>query len=84
MCEVCRAEGLDPKFRNGNRPTAVKNILYKVYRESVANIRLCHIHSIELFMLGEKRFLREHLQFARDLAKKSTRIDSRESSPFNF
>jgi hypothetical protein len=84
MCEVCKAEGLDSKFKNGDKNLSNKNALYKVFKNTVANIRLCHIHSIELFMMGESRFLKDHLTFARDLARKSSRVEQDSSSPFGF
>ena len=83
MCEICKSEGYNTKFINGTKDTIVTHQLYKVYRDSVAPVKLCYIHSIELFMLGERRFLREHLLFARSLAsraKKTITVDS----PFGF
>lgn len=83
MCEVCKSEGVDFKFKNGSKATLYKNALYKVFKDSVAEIKLCHVHSIELFMLGESRFIREHLIFARDIARRSTKKEE-SYSPFGF
>lgn len=83
MCEVCKAEGQDMAFKNGDRMNIYKNSLYKVFKDSVADIKLCHVHSIELFTLGETRFLREHLLFARVLAKRSVRVEE-SSSYYGF
>lgn len=69
MCEVCKAEGIDYLFRNGPKTALVRDNLYKVFKKAVAPVKLCHIHSIELFHMGERRFLREHLNFARALAR---------------
>ena len=85
MCEVCKSEGENFQFRNGPKKFLYHNVLYKVFKNSVANIKLCHIHSIELFMVGEKKFLKEHIPFARDLARKSTRgTDDDSSASFGF
>jgi hypothetical protein len=84
MCEVCRAEGEDFLFKNGPKKILSTNNLYKVFKNAVAPIKLCHIHSIELFHLGERRFLKEHLFFARGLASRSKSQTSAEDSPFGL
>ena len=83
MCEVCHAEGKDYRYLNGTKTQITIDHLYKVFRDSVAPIKLCHIHSIELFMLGERRFLKEHLQFAYQLANKAQKSAATQS-PFGF
>lgn len=84
MCEVCQSEGKDYLFLNGPKKYIYTNNLYKVYKNSIAPVRLCYIHSIELFMLGEKRFLKEHLFFARRLATRSRNISAPDESLFGF
>lgn len=84
MCEICTSEGRDPNFVNGPKNHMTTAQLYKVYKNSVAPVRLCYIHSIELFMLGEKRFLKEHLLFARALISRSKNISAASDSPFGF
>lgn len=84
MCEVCRAEGDDYLFKNGPTKILTNNNLYKVFKNAIAPIKLCHIHSIELFHIGERRFLREHLDFARGLATRSKTQASADDSPFGF
>jgi len=84
MCEVCQSEGKDYLFLNGPKKYIYNNNLYKVYKNSIAPVRLCYIHSIELFMLGEKRFLKEHLSFARRLATRSRNISAPDESLFGF
>lgn len=59
MCDVCQQESIDWKFKTGNRPLSSCR-LYRVYQGRTANINLCRIHSIELFCIGERRFLEEH------------------------
>lgn len=84
MCEVCNFEGADSKFRNGPKNILTVNNLYKVFKNAVAPVKLCHIHSIELFHLGERRFLREHLTFARGLASRSAGKAGGEDSAYGF
>lgn len=84
MCEICISEGKDPRFVNGSKNHITTAQLYKVYKNSVAPVRLCYIHSIELFMIGEKRFLKEHLSFARALVTRSKKLSSAADSPFGF
>ena len=83
MCEICQSEGKNTKFLNGPKNTILTYPLYKVYKGSIANVKLCYIHSIELFVLGERRFLREHLTFAKSLASRTKILPSTES-PFGF
>lgn len=83
MCEVCSAEGKDYRYLNGPKNQITTEQLYKVFRDSVAPVKLCYIHSIELFMLGERRFLHEHLPFAHKLASK-VRKSAAGQSPFGF
>ena len=68
MCEICINEGENYLFKNGIHEILVTNKLYRVFKDAVAPIKLCHLHSIELFRLGERRFMREHINFARSLA----------------
>jgi hypothetical protein len=84
MCEVCRSEGVDYLFKNGPKKILTSNNLYKVFKNAVAPIKLCHVHTIELFHIGERRFLREHLDFARGLATRSKTQSSAEDSPFGI
>ena len=71
MCEICKVDGNNYLFRNGDKKKLTGNFLYKIFRDKVAPIRLCHIHSIELFRIGEKRFLMQHLNYARSIAKRA-------------
>ncbi len=71
-CDVCLAQGLDSHFLNGKKNVLRKNILYKVLVGKVATIKLCHVHDIELFHLGEKRFVMEHTELLRKLVNRDT------------
>ena len=84
MCEICSAEGKDYRFLNGKKDQVVTQQLYKVFKNNVAAVRLCYVHGIELFMLGEKRFLKEHILFARALGSRSRKLSSINESPFGF
>lgn len=83
MCEICKSEGIDYRFINGPQHVIVTHQLYKVFKNSTAPVKLCYIHGIELFMIGEKRFLKEHLSFARGLATRTKKQES-SNSPFGF
>jgi hypothetical protein len=67
VCDVCKIQGLDYKFLNGEKDSLHNNFLYKVLIGKTAKIKLCHIHDIELFHLGEKRFVLQHLELLRTL-----------------
>lgn len=71
MCDVCKEEKIDFKFRNGNRP--LHNCrLYRVYKSQVATVKLCHLHAIELFCIGENRFLENHPKLAVSLHRSTS------------
>lgn len=63
MCDVCEVENRDWKFQNGGNSLQACR-LYRVYKAQVANIKLCHLCSIELFCIGENRFLEAHPRLA--------------------
>ena len=69
MCDVCKLNGTDPKFLNGKKTTMRKSTLYRVLVGKIATVTLCHVHDIELFHLGEKRFVLEHVELLRQLGK---------------
>ncbi|MEK6625993.1 MAG: hypothetical protein AABY86_13535 [Bdellovibrionota bacterium] len=69
-CDVCLAQGLDSHFLNGKKHSLRRNILYKVLVGKSATIKLCHVHDIELFHLGEKRFVTEHVEMLRTLVNR--------------
>ena len=81
MCHVCESEGLDWKYMNGAdedsstvRSSLQRARLYRVYQDRVAQIKLCHIHSIELFLLGERRFLEHHPALCYELGAKQKKF----------
>lgn len=72
MCDVCRVEGFNWNFHNGEKSDLHTGRLYRVYVGQVAKVRLCHIHAIQLFNIGEMRFLREHLLLACEVSDKKS------------
>ena len=74
MCDVCNVYGIDYKFRTANAPLCVEKF-YKVYENNkVATVKMCKLHSIEFFKVGEWRFLKANLDFARSLALKNPKF----------
>lgn len=67
MCDVCKIRGLDYKFLNGKKDWLKQNFLYKVLVGKTAKVKLCHLHDIELFHMGEKRFVMQHIELLRVL-----------------
>lgn len=70
MCDVCKAEGIDWNFSNGKKTKLNKAKLYRVYVGRTATVQLCHLHDIQLFVLGEQRFLKEHIALASNMFDK--------------
>ena len=68
MCDVCTSENIDYKFVNGKNKTTIHHArLFRVYKDNFATVKLCHLHGIELFVLGETRFLQNHMALAKTL-----------------
>lgn len=84
MCDVCRSENEDWEFRNGKNSKLLSVKLYRVYQGREARSMMCYLHSIELFMAGERRFLRTHLRFARYLAQKSSEYEEDNGTDYGF
>lgn len=76
MCDVCKAEGSDWQFRNGMERPLSRSKLYGVYEGRVAQLSLCLIHDIELFMTGEKKFLVKHPKLAMNLLEQKEKFAS--------
>lgn len=77
MCDVCNLEGSDWKFTNGQHSNLVRSRLYTIYEGKVAHLQLCLLHDIELFMIGEIRFLKEHMRLAQLLASDKQKFSAR-------
>ena len=60
MCDVCKKNNIDYRFLNGKKSVLTPSQFYQVQVGKVSVLRLCYIHDIELFHLGERRFLGQH------------------------
>lgn len=72
MCQVCKLEGVDWKFRNGIDTALSKGTFYRVYEGQIKSVHLCLICSVELFHKGENRFLKKHPLLALEFSKRQT------------
>lgn len=82
MCDVCVAEGLDYRFKNGpKRPETFRQKLYNFFQDKEAVVTLCHVHSYELFLMGERKFVQRHPLLVRNMVqdKKKYMINSASS-----
>lgn len=82
MCQVCKIERVDWKFLNGDKRPLSRASFYRVYVGEVKTVSLCYLHSLELFSVGESRFLEAHPGLALEFSKKS--MDSSASDDFSF
>ena len=60
MCDVCKKNNVDYRFINGRKNHLIPSQFYQVQVGKVSVLRLCYLHDIELFRLGERRFLSIH------------------------
>ena len=67
MCDNCKALKRDSRFLNGRRYRIHRVNLYRVYRDQVITIRLCHVCAIELFKRGEMSFLSRNRPLLRSI-----------------
>ena len=67
MCDCCEAEGRNPEFHTGSLKI-LRAKLFKIYVGKTASVKLCRLCDIELFSLGEIRFLENHYKFTKKLA----------------
>lgn len=83
MCVVCQVEGQDWKFRNGAKRREIFNLkLYNFYQAKVAQIGLCHCHSYELFLVGERRFLESYPKLVKEMIEHKNNYAVKETSAF--
>lgn len=69
MCDVCRFEGKDYKQINFPKLKIIQRSLYTVFKQQTILLKLCYIHDIELFAIGEKRFMENHPNLLRAIIK---------------
>lgn len=67
MCDVCRNYNLNWKQINGPLKPLEQQRLYTFYHRHRARLSLCHYHAVDLFHLGERRFLERYNRLAHDL-----------------
>lgn len=84
MCQVCKIEGVDWKFHNGDKRPLCRATFYRVYVGEVKAVSLCYLHSLELFTIGESRFLEAHPGLALEFSKKSTSSSASDDFSFDF
>lgn len=83
MCDVCHNENLDSLFKNGPKKTEVsRQRLYSFFQDKVALVTLCHLHSHELFLVGEKKFLEKHPLLVRDMVQDKNKYMTGSASSF--
>jgi len=83
MCEVCKLEGVDWKFRNGAGRSLSRCLFFRVYEGEAKLVHLCLICSIDLFHIGETRFLSRHPLLAIEFSKNQSSSVEDDFS-FNF
>jgi hypothetical protein len=69
MCDVCRNYQLNWKQLNGQKMYLEDKRLYTFYHRHRARLTLCHSHAVDLFHLGERRFLDRYRRLAQDLVE---------------
>lgn len=79
MCDVCKIKNLNPYILNGNKPTRLQQKLYRFFKDNVANLSLCYVHSIELFGLGERRFITKYPYLVREVTSKTYTRNNKDS-----
>lgn len=80
MCDVCNLKKIDWKFKCGEKPLEGAK-LYCVYVGKIARLTLCRIHSVELFAVGEIRFLHRYIELAIDLNQNKRKYSASKDGP---
>lgn len=70
MCDFCRAQKRDWRFINGKNAKLYKTKLFRVFKTGSVPVTLCYLCLIDLFCLGEKRFLCRSLPLLRSLGSR--------------
>lgn len=77
MCDLCRSEGTDYKFRNGSRNELYTRSLFNAFPGHLVKVRLCFIHDSDLFLMGESRFIDKYPSFIASLNENKSRHQER-------
>ena len=72
MCDVCDVEQIETYKINGDKKT-YRAVMYTVMPEDELSVDLCKLHSIQLFQVGEERFLQKNPMF-RDILRIHNRM----------
>jgi len=75
VCVVCDLYHVDWRFKNGKFTKLVKVNLFRVFSKKVANLDLCRLHDLEIFKIGEVRFLANYMKLVEDIEKNRTKYD---------
>ncbi|MBT3984642.1 MAG: hypothetical protein HOE90_25015 [Bacteriovoracaceae bacterium] len=69
MCDACRSLNLNPEKINGQDRAAYQKIsnIYGLSPTETLQVSLCYFHDVELFTLGEKRFMEKLQDLKRDI-----------------
>lgn len=73
MCDFCKAEKRDWRFSNGKDARLYKTKLYRIFKDSSVPVTLCYLCLIDLFCLGEKRFVTRSIPLLRSLSSKTVK-----------
>lgn len=77
MCGVCRIKGENNHFKNGDQ--YAETATFYTERTDEGNplqFFVCRLHSIELFKVGERRFLDKYAQLKQGIQRKINEINS--------
>ena len=57
MCIVCKNEGFNLEFLNGTKSDLTDSYKLDLYDKKII---LCYVHSVDLFKLGDSKFIRKY------------------------
>lgn len=78
MCDLCKSQDKDYKFRNGKRLELYTRALYNVFPGTLLKTKLCFVHDAELFLIGEARFAANYPDFIIWLKSRGGRSQERD------
>lgn len=76
MCMVCSTCKESRSFLNGKREDDFNHQLYQTAKNKRISLTLCFVHSRDLFLMGERRFLFHYKDFALMMKKSATKEES--------
>ena len=78
MCDVCKLEKRDWKFKCGEKSRLSNERLHRVFVGQIAYLKLCSLCARDLFHVGERRFLEKYVSLAVELSankRQYTQVD---------